>query len=69
MAHEIGHYLLDTHTHAHQGLMRPQFNALEFTDRRDETFALDGAASAWLRSHLDIGPELTRPDVRFAYAH
>lgn len=69
LAHEIGHYLLDTHTHARQGLMRPQFNALEFTDRRDETFALDRVASAWLRSHLDIGPDFTRPDVRFAYAH
>ena len=28
LAHEIGHYLLDTHTHARHGLMRPQFNAL-----------------------------------------
>ena len=35
LAHEIGHYLLDTHTHARHGLMRPQFNALEFTDLRD----------------------------------
>ncbi len=69
LAHEIGHYLLDTHTHARQGLMRPQFNALEFTDRRDETFALDRAASAWLRSHLDPDPAFAPPDVRFAYAH
>jgi hypothetical protein len=58
LAHEIGHYLLDTHTHARTGLMRPQFNALEFTDLRDGTFALDQAAEAWLR---------TRNAERFAY--
>jgi hypothetical protein len=60
LAHEIGHYLLDTHTHARSGLMRPQFNALEFTDLRDGTFALDHDAAAWLR---------TRDVEKFAYAH
>lgn len=50
LAHEIGHFLLDTHTHASDGLMRPQFNALEFTDLRDEAFALDRTASEWLKS-------------------
>jgi hypothetical protein len=50
LAHEIGHYLLDTHTHARSGLMRPHFNALEFTDLRDGVFALDHAAAAWLRA-------------------
>ncbi|RPI56629.1 MAG: hypothetical protein EHM55_04705 [Acidobacteria bacterium] len=60
LAHEIGHYLLDTHTHARIGLMRPQFSALEFTDPRDGIFALDADAAAWLR----------RRDVeKFAYAH
>ena len=58
LAHEIGHYLLDTHTHARSGLMRPYFNALEFTDLRDGVFALDHAAEAWLR---------TRDVDRFAY--
>jgi hypothetical protein len=48
LAHEIGHYLLDTPTHARSGLMRPNFNALEFTDLRDGIFALDRAAEAWL---------------------
>jgi hypothetical protein len=60
LAHEIGHYLLDTHTHARSGLMRPNFNALEFTDSRTSTFALDHAAAAWLR---------TRDVAKFAYAH
>lgn len=59
LAHEIGHYLLNTHTHARSGLMRPQFDALEFTDLRDDTFALDHDAAAWLRS---------RAAESFAYA-
>jgi hypothetical protein len=50
LAHEIGHYLLGTHTHATNGLMRPQFDALEFTDLRVGTFALDPDAADWLRS-------------------
>ena len=59
LAHEIGHFLLDTHTHATSGLMRPQFDALEFTDERDGGFALDHAAAAWLR---------TRESDKFVYA-
>lgn len=58
LAHEIGHYLLDTHTHARSGLMRERFNAFEFTDLRDGTFALDPDAAAWLR---------TRDVEKFAY--
>jgi hypothetical protein len=49
LAHEVGHYLLGTHTHARHGLMRPHFSAFEFTDLRDGTFALDDDAAAWLR--------------------
>jgi hypothetical protein len=60
LAHEIGHYLLDTHTHARSGLMRAHFNALEFTDLRDEAFTLDHDAATWLR---------TRDAEKFAYAH
>ena len=60
LAHEIGHYLLGTHTHARSGLMRPQFDAHEFTDLREGGFALDPDAAAWLR---------TREMGTFAYAH
>jgi hypothetical protein len=60
MAHEIGHYLLDTHTHASHGLMRPQFDAMEFTDLRDGTFTLDRMASEWLKSRAQAD--------RFAYS-
>ena len=69
LAHEIGHYLLETHTHARAGLMRPQFNALEFTDRRGQIFALDQTASEWLKSRLD--PSATSDTAAphtFAYA-
>ena len=38
--------------------MRSQFDAAEFTDLRDGTFALDQAAAAWLR---------TRNVEKFAY--
>jgi hypothetical protein len=59
LAHEIGHFLLRTNTHARSGLMRSQFQAAEFTDLRDGTFALDRDAANWLR----------RRDVaKFAYA-
>ena len=58
LAHEIGHHLLDTPTHARSGLMRPGFNAFEFTDLRDGTFALDRDAASWLR---------TRDAQKFAY--
>lgn len=58
LAHEIGHFLLGTHTHARSGLMRPQFDALEFTDLREGAFALDQDAAAWLR---------TREVGKFAY--
>ena len=50
LAHEIGHFLLQTKTHARSGLMRSQFDATEFTDLRDGTFALDQAAETWLRA-------------------
>ena len=59
LAHEIGHYVLDTHTHARSGLMRPTFNALEFTELRGGTFALDDDAAAWMR---------TRDAAKFVYA-
>jgi len=49
LAHEIGHFLLRTSTHARSGLMRSQFTATEFTDLRDGAFALDRDAAEWLR--------------------
>jgi hypothetical protein len=59
LAHEIGHLLLGTATHARSGLMRPHFDAIEFTDLRDGIFALDQDAATWLR---------TGSAEKFAYA-
>ena len=48
LAHEIGHFLLGTSTHAERGLMRSQSNANEFVDLRSGTFTLDTQATEWL---------------------
>ena len=40
VAHEIGHYILDTHVHARQGLMRPRFDAREFAGLDSGAFML-----------------------------
>ena len=48
VAHEIGHYLLQTNTHASEGLMRASIDAREFADLRSRAFRLDEAAQAHL---------------------
>jgi hypothetical protein len=48
VAHEIGHYVLDTNTHAPYGLMRAAIDAREFADLRAGTFRLDRQAQAHL---------------------
>lgn len=48
VAHEIGHYLLRTNTHATRGLMRARIDAREFADLRSGSFRLDAAAEAHL---------------------
>ena len=71
VAHEIGHYLLATKTHADRGLMRAAINAYEFADPgAGSTFVLDEAAGHWLRhrllaSHTAIPPLLS---AGFSYA-
>jgi hypothetical protein len=52
VAHEIGHYLLATATHADRGLMRAAIDAREFADPGARTFALDDTAGQWLRDRL-----------------
>ena len=46
VSHEIGHYLLQTNTHASRGLMRARIDAREFADLRSGPFRLDRAAEA-----------------------
>ncbi len=67
VAHELGHYLLRTSTHARHGLMRARISADDFADLRAGGFGLDFAASAWVRASL--APNLAEGVrfVRFAY--
>ena len=67
VAHEIGHFLLATATHADSGLMRAAIDAREFADPGARTFALDDVAAKWLRDRLSqIAEELVPLDV-FTY--
>lgn len=49
-AHEIGHYVLHTSSHAASGLMRANFVADELADAATDTFSLDDAG----RAHLHL---------------
>jgi hypothetical protein len=51
LAHEIGHYLLQTNTHAPYGLMRARIDSREFADVHALSFRLDRAAKAHLAVH------------------
>jgi hypothetical protein len=52
VAHEIGHFLLATGTHAQHGLMRASVGALDFASVDRDTFRLDDGASRWIRERL-----------------
>jgi hypothetical protein len=58
IAHEIGHYLLDTSTHAPAGLMRATIDATEFADLESDGFDLDTEATTWVRRLLSDGMPL-----------
>ena len=67
VSHEIGHYLLQTNTHATRGLMRARIAAREFADLRSGTFRLDRAAEAHMATIAAKGP-LSSETVRgFSY--
>jgi hypothetical protein len=48
VAHEIGHYLLESNSHASYGLMRASIDAREFADLRTGAFRLDRESQAYL---------------------
>ena len=70
VAHEIGHYLLDTPTHARRGLMRPRFDSREFADLRPGAFTLDPDAARWLKHRplRQTGVTHVLEPARFSYA-
>ena len=65
VAHEIGHYVLRTSSHAPQGLMRATIGAREFADVHSQSFRLDRVARAHLARLADA--PLSRAPV-FSYA-
>ena len=60
LAHEIGHFLLATGTHAERGLMRARIDSREFAAMKGDAFRLDRDASRWLRQRL-TSPNLAIP--------
>lgn len=67
VAHEIGHYLLSTRTHADRGLMRASIDSREFADPTARTFALDDVAGDWLRHRLAEAADGSLPSIGFTY--
>ena len=67
VAHEIGHYLLHTNTHARRGLMRARIEAREFADLRSGSFRLDEAAEAHLASLAARGAFSPETTTGFSY--
>jgi hypothetical protein len=55
VAHEIGHYLLNTRTHARSGLMRASYDIAELLEPRSGAFSLDTDSMAWLQDRVSRG--------------
>lgn len=68
VSHEIGHYLLQTNTHATRGLMRARIDAREFADLRSGSFRLDQAAEAHMATLAANGPLSFDTMTGFSYA-
>lgn len=66
VAHEIGHFLLATATHADHGLMRAAIDVNEFADPGSRAFVLDDVAGNWLRGRFSQIGELV-PAGAFTY--
>ena len=67
VSHEIGHYLLQTNTHATRGLMRARIEAREFADLRSGSFHLDRAAEVHLAALAASGNLSTETTSGFSY--
>ena len=52
VAHEIGHYLLESNNHSPYGLMRASIDAREFADLRTGAFRLDQESQAYLAARV-----------------
>lgn len=68
VAHEIGHFLLATGTHAERGLMRATFDASDFVAVGADAFRLDEDASRSIRERLSQAPGASLPLAGFSYS-
>lgn len=65
VAHEIGHYLLNSRSHTDKGLMRASFDVRELLDRRSGLFELDDDSRAWIQQRIAHGmPVGPAPNTR-----
>jgi hypothetical protein len=69
LAHEIGHYVLQTNTHAPYGLMRANIDAYEFADPRLGPFRLDREAKAHLAARAAMGPHRFIPAATSGFSY
>jgi hypothetical protein len=67
VAHEIGHYLLNTTGHARHGLMRARIDARDFADLRNGGFGLEADAALWARASLTRAPADALRLARFVH--
>lgn len=68
VAHEIGHFLLNTRGHARRGLMRARIEDRDFADLRSGAFFLDATAGQWVRDAVRRDAGTRRRLARFVYA-
>ncbi len=68
LAHEMGHYLLNTPGHARLGLMRASIDARDFADLRSGAFFLDAPAGEWIRGAVAPSASAQSRLARFVYA-
>ena len=68
VAHEMGHYLLNTNGHARRGLMRARIGTAELADLRSGGFFLDEQAGRWIQDERGRRPTPQPQVSRFAYA-
>ena len=68
LAHEMGHYLLNTPGHARRGLMRASIDARDFADLRSGAFFLDAPAGEWIRGAVAPSASAQSRLARFVYA-
>ena len=67
LAHEVGHFLLRTRTHARYGLMRARVDVSDFADLRAGTFFLDRDAGSWIRASMLDESTGAASDGAFSY--